>query len=306
MIALSSSSADPYANLALEEALLEGPLDPEGLLLLYVDGPCAVLGRNQNPWIEVRSGAGLPVIRRISGGGTVYHDEGNLNWSLLVPARAHDRCAELALVAAALAALGVEASADERGAIRIAGTGARAGDKVSGSARRLLRDRVLHHGTLLVAADLERMASSLGGIEAEASASPASVPSRVVNLSTVVEGLRVGDAASALASAFAGRPAEPAEERADAEAVARARARLRSWEWTYGATPPFSIKVGREGRSARLEARGGFVAAATGRGASALGPLIGLRFDHSIPAAAEELLERSAARGAAGAEGEAG
>jgi lipoate---protein ligase len=294
LIALSSPSTDPYANLALEEAFLAGPLPAEGLLLLYVDGPCAVLGRNQNPWIEVRAGAGLPVIRRVSGGGTVYHDEGNLNWSIVAPREAHDRCAELALLVSALAELGVEAAADERGAIRIAGTGARAGDKVSGSARRLLRDRVLHHGTLLVAADLERMASSLGGIEAEASASPASVPSRVVNLSSIVDGLRVGDAASALAWAFAGRPAEPAAPSADAEEVARAQERLRSWEWTYGATPPFSIKVGRGQRSACLEVRGGIVTAAAGQGASALGPLLGRRFDRAIPAAAEELLARSA------------
>jgi lipoate---protein ligase len=293
LIALSSSSTDPHANLALEEALLEGPLPAGGLLLLYVDGPCAVIGRNQNPWIELRAGSGLPVIRRVSGGGTVYHDEGNLNWSIVAPREAHDRCAELALVVAALAGLGVEAAADERGAIRIAGAGARAGDKVSGSARRLLRDRVLHHGTLLVDADLEAMASCLGGIEADSAASPASVPSRVVNLSSIVEGLRVGDAASALASAFAGRPAEPAEPSADAEAVARCRARLRSWEWTYGATPPFSIRVEGGGLAARLELRGGIVAAATGQGASALGALIGLRFDHAIPAAAAGLLAHS-------------
>jgi lipoate---protein ligase len=295
LIALSSSSSDPYANLALEEALLGGELPAGGILLLYVDGPCAVIGRNQNPWVEVGPGAGLPVLRRISGGGTVYHDEGNLNWSIIAPREYHDRCAELALVVSALAGLGVEAAADERGAIRIAGAGPGAGGKVSGSARRLLRDRVLHHGTLLVDADLGRMASCLGGISAESAASPASVPSRVVDLAAIDPGIRVEDAASALASAFAGRPAEPAEPRADLEAVRRAEARLRSWDWTFGATPSFSIAVGKGLSSALLEARGGVLSAIAGPGAGALGALLGLRFDYSTPRLAEELLAHSAA-----------
>jgi lipoate---protein ligase len=295
LIALASSSTDPYSNLALEEALLEGRLSSEGMLFLYADGPCAVIGRNQNPWVEVRAGADLPVLRRVSGGGTVYHDEGNLNWSVIAPREAHDRCAELSLVVAALARLGVEAAADDRGAIRIAGGGPRAGDKVSGSARRLLRDRVLHHGTLLVSADLGRMASCLGGIAAEASASPASVPARVANLSSIAVGLRVADAASALALAFAGRPAESAEPRADPKAARRAESRLRSWDWTYGATPSFSVAVGTGGGSALLEARGGIVAGVSGPGAIALGGLVGRRFDYSIPEAAEELLSLAAA-----------
>jgi lipoate---protein ligase len=304
LTALSSSSTDPYANLALEECFLEGGGLAGGLVLLYANGPCAVIGRNQNPWIEVRADAGLPVLRRASGGGAVYHDLGNLNWSLVVAREEHDRCAELGIVVAALSTLGVEAEADGRGALRIAGAGPRSGDKVSGSARRMLRDRVLHHGTLLVESDLERMESCLGGIGAASSAAPPSAPSRVANLSSLIPGLRVCDAMAALALAFSGRAAESAEGRGLEEASLRAEARLRSWEWTYGATPPFYVLVGKGGTAASLEARGGIVRSVSGPGAPALAALVGTRFGYSLPARAEELLALNA--GGLAAEGRSG
>jgi lipoate---protein ligase len=204
----------------------------------------------------------------------------------------HDRRAELGRVVAALSSLGVEAEADDRGAVRVAGRWPRSGDKLSGSARRMLRDRVLHHGTLLVDSDLDRMESCLGGIEAALSAAPPSVRSRVVNLSTIIPGLGMGDAMDALARAFSGRAAESAEGRGRAEASHRAEARLRSWEWTYGATPPFSVDVGKGGTAASLEARRGIVRSVSGPGAPALGSLVGTRFGYSLPALAEELLAR--------------
>jgi lipoate-protein ligase A len=294
LTALASSSTDPAVNLALEESLLEGSRPEAGALLLYVDRPCVVIGRNQNPWIEVSASAGLPVFRRASGGGAVYHDEGNLNWSLTVPREAHDRLAELGLVVAALADLGIEAAADERGAIRIAGRGPLSGSKVSGSARRILRDRVLHHGTLLVDAKLAALSGCLGGIDAESSAAPASAPSRVANLAQAAPGLSVEDAAAALARAFAGGSAAPAERYRDAESCARAEARLGSWGWTFGATPRFSIAIGGAGGASSLEVRGGIVASATGPAARELDRLVGLRFDYTVPALAQDLATRCA------------
>jgi len=286
LIALASGCLDPFANLALEESLLEGSRLPRRAIFLYVDGPCVVVGRNQNPWIEASPSACVPVLRRISGGGAVYHDEGNLNWSLIVPRDEHDREAELAFVASALASLGLRVEADERGALRFAGQGPFSGAKVSGTARRILRDRVLHHGTLLVAADLERMSACLGGATVARSAAPSSVPSRVANLAQAAPGLRVDDVASALARAASGREAESAWGLADGLALERAERRLRSWEWTWGATPPFSIEVG--GR-ASIEVRGGIVTSASGPGADALAGLVGSRFDYGLPAVAEAL-----------------
>ncbi|KAK7696250.1 hypothetical protein QCA50_000903 [Cerrena zonata] len=84
-----SNSTNAYFNLSLEDWLFrhKNPKDP--LLLIYRDDPCVVIGRNQNPWKEVNMVAsrqtGIPWIRRRSGGGTVYHDKGNTNFSIHLP-----------------------------------------------------------------------------------------------------------------------------------------------------------------------------------------------------------------------------
>ena len=81
-----SPSGDPATNLAAEEVLLESAEGAQGVILyLYRNDPCVVLGKNQNPWLECNLEAmtrdDIPLHRRISGGGAVYHDQGNLNFS---------------------------------------------------------------------------------------------------------------------------------------------------------------------------------------------------------------------------------
>ncbi len=279
--ALLAPGFDPFGNLALEEALFGAPALQRRILLLYSNDSCVVVGRNQNPWVEVSPLAGLPALRRVSGGGTVYHDRGDLNWSFLSPIAEHDRRAELAAIASALGSLGVEAAADGRGAIRLKGPGGLAGAKVSGSARRVMRDRVLHHGTLLVDADLGRMAACLGGIEVLRSAAPRSIPSRVANLSALVPGLAAGEVADALSRSIAGRAPVGAEPLADPGALRRAELRLRSWDWAWGATPPFAVAVGGGGDS--LEIREGRVAYASGPRAAALESFVGEAFEYGLP-----------------------
>jgi len=288
--ALLSGFGDPFANLALEEDLLAGPTRPLDAFLLYVDDPCVIVGRSQNPWIEVSPGAGIPVLRRISGGGTVYHDRGNLNWSFLGPRAEHDRRTELAAIVAALALLGVEAAADERGAIRLLGPGSLAGAKVSGSARRVMRDRVLHHGTLLVDADLGRMGSCLGGIEALRGAAPRSVQSRVANLSALVPGIAMGEVIGALSRSISGRESESAESLADHESLRRSELRLRSWDWIWGATPRFSVAIGEAG--CVLEVAKGRVASASGPRSEALEGFLGQAFDYAAPELAGAAIAR--------------
>src|SRR6185369_6114963 len=113
------SSSSPWLNLAREETLLD-TLPPESsALVLYVNSPCVVLGRHQNPLREAKLAEldrrGVPLVRRPSGGGTVWHDEGNLNWSLLLPKDGYDRAAVTAAVAAALAPLGLDLQTGEKG-----------------------------------------------------------------------------------------------------------------------------------------------------------------------------------------------
>jgi lipoate---protein ligase len=284
---LRSGLTDPFANLALEESLLERGFGGGSALLLYVNAPCVVVGRNQNPWAEVPARAsldgGLPVLRRASGGGAVYQDGGNLNWSFIVPRPRHDREGELALVVDALREFGIELAAGKRGALFVAGEGPFKGAKVSGTARRLQAERVLHHGTLLIDADLSRLSSSLGGIEVAASRALASAPSPCANLSSLVPGLDLEAVASAFGRALGGREAESAESCADKAYAVAAALRLRSWNWTWGATPPFSIGLDWSGGRALLELREGRVASVSGPGSESIVGFIGRPFEYGMP-----------------------
>ncbi|KAI9902086.1 hypothetical protein N3K66_003903 [Trichothecium roseum] len=171
-----SRTTDPLANLSLEHRLLQTSHPDSTVLVLYVNRPTVVFGRNQNPWLEVNlaklSAAGVSaagsrravgLLRRRSGGGTVFHDEGNVNFGVICPPAAFDRDRHAEMVARALRRLGQPtARVNERHdiVIDVDGNGTLDGKgqasnkketrKVSGSAYKLTRLRSLHHGTCLV------------------------------------------------------------------------------------------------------------------------------------------------------------
>lgn len=147
-------SVDPAANLALEEALVRA-VPPEPLLRIWQNEACVVLGRGQRPEREANiaacAAAGVPVLRRASGGGTVYHDLGNLNITIAVPGWVPALTGDLAvLVAGALRQLGLAPVVTERGVL--VGT-----VKVSGLASQLTRTATLAHATLLVTTPAARV-----------------------------------------------------------------------------------------------------------------------------------------------------
>lgn len=151
-------SVDPAANLALEEALVRA-IPPAPLLRIWQNEACLVLGRGQRLEREANvpacAAAGVPVLRRASGGGTVYHDLGNLNITLAVPGRMLGLAADLAaLVAGVLRRLGLVPSATKRGVF----TGP---VKVSGLASQLTLGATLAHATLLVTTPASRIAALL-------------------------------------------------------------------------------------------------------------------------------------------------
>jgi lipoate-protein ligase A len=287
LIPLRSSSTDAAENLAIEEHLLDRVAESgDSLFLLYVDAPCVVIGRSQNPWVEAATLPALPVFRRLSGGGAVYHDGGNLNWALITPRPSHDQDKELSLVAAAISALGTEALPGPRGGI-FAGPGSRLpGAKLSGTARRLSARAVLHHGTLLVESDLAKLRFALGGIVVSKSRALASVPAHVANLADLVPGLGLEAAASGLARSLCGAEPTPVERLVTAGSQAEAVARHRSWEWVYGETPPFAFEP-PDFPGCVIDVRKGMVEAVRGQSAGELTRLVGERFDpgldHIIP-----------------------
>ncbi len=214
-----SRSSNPWFNLAFEDHLFR-TVDPAvPVCFLYRNAACVVVGRNQNPWKELNAAAmrsiDLPMVRRRSGGGTVYHDLGNTNYSFHMPRDTFDRRTHAELVARALNAtpVGLHLSRSplaraDRGAyvnerndicIRVqprfdrsatAKTRAEADEqgceerKVSGSAYKLVNTRAYHHGTMLLSASLGSLGSSLRNERGEllVTKGVASVPAPVANL----------------------------------------------------------------------------------------------------------------------------
>ncbi|ROW06926.1 hypothetical protein VMCG_04112 [Cytospora schulzeri] len=146
----TSRSRDPYLNLSAEHFLLQNSHPDSTVLFLYANDPCVVIGRNQNPWLEVS------LVRRRSGGGAVFHDTGNVNYSVICPPAVFDRNRHAEMVVRALRGLDVVGSplVNERHDIVLADADAdaEAGStfKISGSAYKLTRLRSLHHGTCLL------------------------------------------------------------------------------------------------------------------------------------------------------------
>ena len=169
-----SRSTNPYLNLSIEHHLLQKTPPDSTILFLYTNRPCIVIGRNQNPWVEVNlplieglrsSGNELQVelVRRRSGGGTVFHDAGNVNYSVICPPATFDRNKHAEMVVRALRGLGVSgAKVNCRHDIVVDTTPSDPAPsscptqdqpgtfKVSGSAFKLTRLRSLHHGTCLL------------------------------------------------------------------------------------------------------------------------------------------------------------
>lgn len=243
MLALRFDSLDPAFNLALEETLFNmlRPGDP-GWFLLWRNGPSVIVGRHQNTVEEVNAELvrtyNLPVVRRMTGGGAVYHDVGNLNFSFLTPAEGLGRLdfgVFLRPVLAALAELGVAAAFSSRNDITVEGR------KVSGSAQSRNKHAVLHHGTLLVDLDLDMLGAVLTGApDKYISKGVASIRSRVCNLSEVLpSGIGMRDLQSALTAHCAqGEGMLPDSVLDTAHDLAERK--YRCWDWNYGASPPFS------------------------------------------------------------------
>ncbi len=244
MYCINLESHNPFFNLALEEILLKNR--KEDYLILWINDPCVVIGKHQVPHREVNTGFvtghNIPVIRRISGGGTVFHDPGNLNFSFITESeegKQVDFRKYTMPVISFLSTLGLDAKFEGKNDLKVDGL------KISGNAEHIYRNRVLHHGTLLFATSIDTLRDSLRKNNMYYSSRAVdSNPSPVINLKEILHNADdISQFRIKMLNWFlnnmpdAGIYTPGSEESAEAESLAGSK--YRTWEWNYAYGPEY-------------------------------------------------------------------
>lgn len=257
-------TTDPRLNLALEEYVLRHKPADDDCLLFYVNAPSIIIGRNQNTIEEINPDVvrarDIRVVRRISGGGAVYHDLGNLNFSFLSPhvSGRFNRYEHFTRpVIEVLQALGVPAELGGRNDI-LAG-----GRKISGNAQFASGGRMFSHGTLLVDSHLDDVVDALrprpGKVESKGMKS---IRSRVANIGEftaaplTVDALRDRILDRLFGTADPARLPQLGLDEADwAEVRALAGRKYATWEWNFGENPASNVQRARRFPAGEVDVR---------------------------------------------------
>ncbi|TVX83157.1 lipoate--protein ligase [Peribacillus simplex] len=240
---------DPRINLAIEEYALKHLNIDETYLLFYINRPSIIIGRNQNTIEEINAdyvdGNGITVVRRLSGGGAVYHDLGNLNFSFITRDEGdsfHNFKKFTQPVVETLEKLGIHAELSGRNDILAEGK------KISGNAMFSTKGRMFSHGTLLFQSEMDHIVSALkvkkDKIESKGIKS---IRSRVGNIADFLkEPMSVEEFRSYLLQNIfkdSGKVTEYVLTETDWEKIHKiSEERYQNWEWNYGKSPKFNLQ----------------------------------------------------------------
>lgn len=251
MIYLESASHDPYFNLALEQYAFDRLSQDQSYLIFWQNENSLIVGKHQNTMAEVNADYvekhGIRVARRESGGGAVYHDLGNLNYTIITDAGDLERldlhafCMPLVNT---LYQLGVEATISGRNDVTIHGK------KCSGNSQYIKRHRVMHHGCILFDTDLSVASRALNvSVDKLESKGIKSVRSRMTNIKPYLKEEHTLEEFKNLfkINIVANEPIKPYElSKTDLEEIERlCQEKYCTWEWNYGASPQYHIQKAR-------------------------------------------------------------
>jgi lipoate-protein ligase A len=241
----SAPTGDGWLNLARDGYFLENNKKGDVILYFYVNKNAVIIGRNQNAWKECSianmDADGVQLVRRHSGGGAVFHDNGNLNFSFITDEKHYDLNRQMRVILNAVSKLGLKAELSGRNDITVDGK------KFSGNAFSLAKGNRSHHGTILVNADLTKLSNYLCvSKEKMRSKGIDSVRARVCNLCELSSGLTVEAMRRLVIESFIEEYGAASEYVFDGMALAEVeerRERLASWEWRFGKTPQFDFET---------------------------------------------------------------
>ena len=254
---LQNNSTDPHFNMAFDEFCLEQLKADEPVFYLWQNRPSVIIGLNQSAYAEVNlpylREKGIVLARRVTGGGAVYHDLQNLNYTITGRIRdlETDYPAYVETMACALRQLGVPAEVSGRNDILVDGR------KCSGYAKRVSKDRLMIHGTLMYDVDIDTLTRVLDTPGSKLSAAGvSSVRSRVVNLKEYLPQYNdIHTFQAALQALLAGDDGEiRLTETQISQIEADADAKYRTWEWVYGHSPAAAFRKSKKFACGHVEA----------------------------------------------------
>ena len=260
MIYYISKTHDTAFNIALEEYCFKQLKDEDEIFLLWINEPSIIVGKYQNTIEEINTEytreKGIHVIRRISGGGAVYHDLNNLNYTIISN---RDKGQEgfnfkefSKPIIETLAELGVEAEFTGRNDLEIDG------QKFCGNAQAYIKDRVMHHGCLLFNVDFSALGNALKVSKDKIeSKGVKSVRSRVTNilphLKTPITVEEFGDKIMEYMKKQYPDMKEYVFSKEELDYIAKRAEIKRSWEWNYGESPEFNITRGKRFKNGKIQ-----------------------------------------------------